>query len=303
MPHWERIDAVLARAAAKEPEERFPSAGDVGRALAAAIAGAEPVEAERNVATGAALSGIATQVAERVAPVISDPAPTVRAPRGATVSPAVRGRRPPLRRRATTVGLWVAALALVGGGTAAALLIGRGSSKPSQRVSATTSASPRPVTTRTVDRVRTVTAPARAAVVTRPLAYRSYVASQGGYTTVAPTGGGWRSLGETAENPRLLRSTFVGPGGAQIWVDATPQDAPTFSVAGRHVTAEDTIASPLGPVEAYSFSSPTPAFCSGGCVDYQLDLGGAGYAVLGGPSVDARSAARRIVTSLALVGG
>src|SRR4051812_5357218 len=48
------FDAVIARALAKRPDDRYPSAGDLGRAAVAA-AGGEPVtEAERTVATGAA---------------------------------------------------------------------------------------------------------------------------------------------------------------------------------------------------------------------------------------------------------
>ncbi len=45
---------VLARALAKAPEQRFPSAGDLGRAALAAAEGRSVTEAERSVARGAA---------------------------------------------------------------------------------------------------------------------------------------------------------------------------------------------------------------------------------------------------------
>jgi predicted Ser/Thr protein kinase len=52
------VDAALARAMAKKPADRFQSAGDLGRALAAALAGRAQVEPERTVARGAALTGV-----------------------------------------------------------------------------------------------------------------------------------------------------------------------------------------------------------------------------------------------------
>jgi serine/threonine protein kinase len=55
-----QVDAVLSRASAKEPDERYASAGDLGRALVGAIHG-EGISEERSVATGVALSGIPTR--------------------------------------------------------------------------------------------------------------------------------------------------------------------------------------------------------------------------------------------------
>ena len=46
------VDAALARALAKKPDDRFQSAGDLGRALAAALAGEAPIEPEGTVARG-----------------------------------------------------------------------------------------------------------------------------------------------------------------------------------------------------------------------------------------------------------
>ena len=52
------VDATLARALAKKPADRFQSAGDLGRALAAALAGHAQLEPERTVARGPALTGV-----------------------------------------------------------------------------------------------------------------------------------------------------------------------------------------------------------------------------------------------------
>jgi hypothetical protein len=48
------LDEVLARAMAKDPADRFPSAGDLGRAALAAVGDTRAADGERSVATGAA---------------------------------------------------------------------------------------------------------------------------------------------------------------------------------------------------------------------------------------------------------
>src|SRR5688500_14970166 len=50
----EGFDRVIARALAKDPERRYPSAGDLGRAALAAAEGRSVTESERTVARGAA---------------------------------------------------------------------------------------------------------------------------------------------------------------------------------------------------------------------------------------------------------
>jgi len=55
------LDGVVSRALAKRPEDRYPSAGDLGRAALAAAMGEPVTEQERTVATGAAApAGITT---------------------------------------------------------------------------------------------------------------------------------------------------------------------------------------------------------------------------------------------------
>lgn len=57
------LDDVAIRAMSKAPEDRYPSAGDLGRAAVAALSGSQPDLPERTVATGAA----ATRTAETIA--------------------------------------------------------------------------------------------------------------------------------------------------------------------------------------------------------------------------------------------
>jgi len=51
------LDDVVIRSMSKSPEDRYPSAGDLGRAAQAALRGEQPALPERTVATGAAATG------------------------------------------------------------------------------------------------------------------------------------------------------------------------------------------------------------------------------------------------------
>jgi serine/threonine protein kinase len=85
LPHRGELEAVLRRATAKDPADRFPSAGDLARAAAAAVEGERPAPDERSVAVGAAAEGL------RESPVPAGSAPTI------------TGHAPvPLRERPTT---------------------------------------------------------------------------------------------------------------------------------------------------------------------------------------------------------
>jgi hypothetical protein len=110
------LDAVVARALAKDPEERFTSAGDLGRAAVAAAAGERVTSPERTVAAGEAAP--VTRAAPP--PTAGRGAATTRAA-GAPVevggveataaAPATDGAR--RRRRTALVALGVAAAAAI----------------------------------------------------------------------------------------------------------------------------------------------------------------------------------------------
>jgi hypothetical protein len=94
------FDAVLKRAMAKDPDDRYASAGDLGRAAMAACSGTAPAAPERTVATGAA------------APTTEDAAPAQPTAPAAPAAPAAA--RPPgdARRKWIWVGAGAAALAI-----------------------------------------------------------------------------------------------------------------------------------------------------------------------------------------------
>jgi Protein kinase domain len=102
------FDQVVRRALAKDPADRYPSAGDLGRAAVAAVADALPHGAERSVAVGAAAPLDAT---------VPSPAP-----------PTVAAAAPRARRRVPLRVLGAAAVLLAGLAVALTLILGGGGS-------------------------------------------------------------------------------------------------------------------------------------------------------------------------------
>jgi hypothetical protein len=106
------LDDVVARAMSKQPGDRHPSAGDLGRAAVAALSGSKPDLPEHTVATGAAATR-ETEAVERTAAT-------------GRLDPETReGDRGGRRRRGLALGGGVAAVAAI---VVAALALGRGGS-------------------------------------------------------------------------------------------------------------------------------------------------------------------------------
>ena len=123
----EAFDSVIERALAKDPEERYPSAGDLGRAALAAVAGRRPSERERLVAKGAAApveAPTVTAAARPAAPAPKEP-DTQLQPEAETV------RQKPQRRRRPALAA-AAFLIVAATGVIAAIALG-GDDTPAQQ--------------------------------------------------------------------------------------------------------------------------------------------------------------------------
>ena len=118
------FDAVVARAMAKDPAGRYPSAGDLGRAARAAAAGEHGTVPERTVAIGVAAPGAEATTA---------------------ISPAAEATTAisPRRRARPRLALVLAALIVAGAGIAATLWLGR---EPAHERAATVAPTPVPAT-------------------------------------------------------------------------------------------------------------------------------------------------------------
>ena len=128
------FDRVMARALAKDPADRYLSAGDLGRAALAAAQGESVTESERSVAVGPAAPSTNGHVAPPTALTVAEPT-AVHAARGdprrredeTTVLPPRR------RRRRAFAGLFVG---IAAAGTAAALIGNPGASDGAVRARA-----------------------------------------------------------------------------------------------------------------------------------------------------------------------
>jgi serine/threonine protein kinase len=134
----EAFDTVVARALAKDPADRYPSAGDLGRAALAAVGGQAVATAERSVARGPAAPPADSQPRTlRKPPTTRRKHPAPPRPVETPAEPAlVRVQRRHVRRGVLAAG--AVALLAAGGGAAAlaGAFGGSGGSPPSGPLSA-----------------------------------------------------------------------------------------------------------------------------------------------------------------------
>lgn len=129
------LNAVIARATAKEPDDRYPSAGDLGRAAQAAADGSKTEVLERSVASGGAATGffeVPEQDPDQATHSMADEVFVSSEPATERIStPPARGQRSWWRRS----GAAIAAAAVVAGGLlVAAVFIAGGSGGSSHTV-------------------------------------------------------------------------------------------------------------------------------------------------------------------------
>jgi serine/threonine protein kinase len=125
------LDDVIARAMSKAPGDRFPSAGDLGRATVAALSGTAVTVPERTVATGAAATG----EAER-----PEPAPQPTASTRPLTSQDGPSEGAPSRRRLPTLALAIGAALTIAAVIVAVSLSSGGGGGPDPRTAQTEAA-------------------------------------------------------------------------------------------------------------------------------------------------------------------
>jgi serine/threonine-protein kinase len=113
------FDRVMARALAKHPADRYPSAGDLGRAALAAARGESVTESERSVAIGPAAPSTNGHVAPPTALTVAEPTAHTRAQTRVQPEEETTVLPPRKRRRRALAGLFVG---IAAAGTAVALI-------------------------------------------------------------------------------------------------------------------------------------------------------------------------------------
>lgn len=210
----ESLEGVVAQATAKNPDDRFQSAGDLARAAAAAVSGEVGPIAEGSVATGAAAAGL-TEAADpssrtRTMKTPAQPTPGER-PTAAMSAGAPRTER---RRRQGGSSAWVAAaigssIVLAAGLIGAALVFSGGrDDEPAAAVTSTAESVSAPAGGGESEGPATEPAPAGQSSVAGSAAY-----SQAFYSVEIPAGWEQEASDEPSGNPpgTYLESVWRDP--------------------------------------------------------------------------------------------
>jgi len=313
------FDAVVERAMAKRPDERYPSAGDLGRAALAAAAGAALAAPERSVARGAASPdgpGVAADATKLSAgqqrtsagPPRDGPGQprTAAVPRRAAAGPPRDGPpsaatavlAPGRRRRRAALAAGAVLLVLAGGAAALAAGGAFGGDEPEGRAGG-----PETVERRAAEETQADEPVTDGDEPENPRSAPDAQAFEGvAYSAAYPDG--WQiTQSEQLETSPRERTTFSGPDGGEVSIDRIPGDR-----TSPRANAERNEASASGEpgYERISFEDVALQGGSGfewiftssssSKVVYYLTSGGDGHAVLGsGGNFDAALDAARLV--------
>jgi hypothetical protein len=276
------FEDVIRRGMAKDPVQRYPSAGDLGRAAMAAAEGLAPTFAERSVATGPAAGG-----AGELAPTRPEEPRPAQIPRE-ELAPTER-----VPQRSSRLVIVLVAVTLLALGVAAGVLVATGALGGGDEGSPATPPGERE------GEPPPDTEPMRPGPEARTT-YEPFVSELGGYETVMPASEGWSSPEEQVISDGLFRATATGPGDLEVIIDHTPAEAATFKPADK---CRPTSHPGFPLAERCVFEGGSLAPCQRStCVDYLLNSAedGPGYGVLvgGGDFAEAQRIAKRIADEL-----
>jgi serine/threonine protein kinase len=306
---------VVTRAMEKDPGQRFPSAGDLGRGAVAAAAGSAHPPPERSVATGdAAPPTVAapgpTAPASQPHTPTPQPQPQPRTPTPPTHAAPVFAQTPPpaAAPASSNRGLLIAAVALlvviVAGGAAFAAGVfdsGDGDGGGSRLASSTATATETAAETATESATEEPTSEPTA--TSTPLRNQSGAPSYFTYYGPAfqaqlPEGRGWGAPAQSEPTPgELYRTSVRGPDGQFVIIDYTPYETAKFG--GDYFEKTRVGQTAFGSATRYVFQGGTLPECQRyACVDYLINdpATGSGFGVLaGGPDFDAASSVAQTV--------